>query len=245
MSITSAPASSSCAASSTRSSSVRRSPASENESGVALTIPISHGRPPSASVPRVVRSGRAGALTGRPPIPSACGLLGEPLDLHRHALGTPIRAPGRPPRPRAPAPRFRARAARPASSPSRVRRSSTSPTVRGLLVARREDGPRRADPAGPGTIGWASSGRSAASAEHLLGGVAVAGRERARSDSPERRARRGSAAGSIGCPSGISCVRHGASRPSRSTSRSTASFAIRRQVVSLPPVIVISPLEVS
>ena len=40
-------------------------------------------------------------------------------------------------------------------------------------------------------------------------------------------------------------MRHGASRPSRSTIRSTASFAIRRQVVSLPPVIVIIPLDVS
>ncbi len=46
-------------------------------------------------------------------------------------------------------------------------------------------------------------------------------------------------------PSGISCVRQGASRPSRSTIRSTASFAIRRHVVSLPPVIVIIPLDVS
>ena len=40
-------------------------------------------------------------------------------------------------------------------------------------------------------------------------------------------------------------MRHGASRPSRSTIRSTVIFAIRRQVVSLPPVIVIIPLEVS
>ena len=40
-------------------------------------------------------------------------------------------------------------------------------------------------------------------------------------------------------------MRHGAWRPSRSTRRSTASLAIRRQVVSLPPVIVIIPLEVS
>ena len=40
-------------------------------------------------------------------------------------------------------------------------------------------------------------------------------------------------------------MRQGACRPSRSTTRSTASFAIRRHVVSLPPVIVISPLEVS
>ena len=40
-------------------------------------------------------------------------------------------------------------------------------------------------------------------------------------------------------------MRQGASRPSRSTIRSTASFAIRRQVVSLPPVIVTSPELVS
>ena len=46
-------------------------------------------------------------------------------------------------------------------------------------------------------------------------------------------------------PSGISCVRQGASRPSRSTIRSTAILAIRRQVVSLPPVIVTRPELVS
>ena len=46
-------------------------------------------------------------------------------------------------------------------------------------------------------------------------------------------------------PSGTSAVRQGASRPSRSTIRSTACFAIRRQVVSLPPVIVKSPEDVS
>ena len=40
-------------------------------------------------------------------------------------------------------------------------------------------------------------------------------------------------------------MRQGASRASRSTSRSTVIFAIRRQVVSLPPVIVIIPEEVS
>ena len=56
---------------------------------------------------------------------------------------------------------------------------------------------------------------------------------------------RGSSAASTGAPSGISCVRHGASRPSRSTIRSTASLAMRRQVVSFPPVMVMRPLEVS
>ena len=43
----------------------------------------------------------------------------------------------------------------------------------------------------------------------------------------------------------ISSVRQGASRPSRSAIRSTAIFAIRRHVVSLPPVIVINPELVS
>ena len=40
-------------------------------------------------------------------------------------------------------------------------------------------------------------------------------------------------------------MRQGASRASRSTIRSTASLAIRRQVVSFPPVIVSSPELVS
>ena len=40
-------------------------------------------------------------------------------------------------------------------------------------------------------------------------------------------------------------MRHGASRASRSTRRSTAIFAIRRHVVSFPPVIVTIPLDVS
>ena len=81
--------------------------------------------------------------------------------------------------------------------------------------------------------------------EHVARGVAVAGGELGVGVVRHARADRGSAAGSTGIPSGISCVRHGASRPSRSTIRSTASFAIRRQVVSLPPVMVTSPLEVS
>ena len=40
-------------------------------------------------------------------------------------------------------------------------------------------------------------------------------------------------------------MRQGAWRNSRSTIRSTVIFAIRRHVVSLPPVIVMSPDEVS
>jgi hypothetical protein len=43
----------------------------------------------------------------------------------------------------------------------------------------------------------------------------------------------------------MSSVRHGASRPSRSTIRSTVISAIFRHVVSLPPVIVSIPDEVS
>ena len=80
--------------------------------------------------------------------------------------------------------------------------------------------------------------------QHLLGGVAVARGERLASsvvdalDGGQLDRRPAARAGSP-------CVRQGASRPSRSTSRSTAIFAIRRQVVSLPPVIVIRPLEVS
>ena len=63
MSIRSAPSPSSWAASATRWSRVRGSPSSENESGVALTIPISHGRPPSTRVPRAVWSARDGIIT--------------------------------------------------------------------------------------------------------------------------------------------------------------------------------------
>ena len=46
-------------------------------------------------------------------------------------------------------------------------------------------------------------------------------------------------------PSGISAVWQRASRPALSTIRSTVSLAIRRQVVSLPPVMVSIPDEVS
>jgi hypothetical protein len=77
-----------------------------------------------------------------------------------------------------------------------------------------------------------------------VGGVAVAAGELLEGVLPHALdARRSSA--ETGIPSGISPVRQGASRPSRSTRRSTVIFAIRRQVVSLPPVIVTIPLEVS
>ena len=81
--------------------------------------------------------------------------------------------------------------------------------------------------------------------QHRRGLVTVA-RRRARRTAPSATpAERSSSSGSTCWPSGISCVRQGASRASRSTIRSTVIFAIRRQVVSLPPVIVIMPLEVS
>ena len=50
-----------------------------------------------------------------------------------------------------------------------------------------------------------------------------------------------SSASAAAIPSGMSSVRQGATRPSRSTIRSTTCLAIRRQVVSLPPVIVEHP----
>ena len=81
--------------------------------------------------------------------------------------------------------------------------------------------------------------------EHVVGGVAVAGGERSVGllghplhARQIRQRRRPARAGSRACGTG-------ASRASRSTRRSTVSLAIRRHVVSLPPVIVIIPLEVS
>ena len=142
----------------------------------------------------------------------------------------PERAPRIPRRGRA-----RARPAAPGACGAAARRRCCAP-ARGAPRAR----PRRADRAG--------RRRSAAPAralgrqrEHLVGGVAVAGGERRRRTSPARPPRAAAPRPRSACPSGISCVRHGASRASRSTRRSTVIFAIRRQVVSLPPVIVIIP----
>ena len=77
--------------------------------------------------------------------------------------------------------------------------------------------------------------------QHVVREVPVAARELlARASGAATRS-----AGETGIPSGTSCVRHLISEPSRQTIRSTVSLAIRRQVVSLPPVIVIIPDEVS
>ena len=81
--------------------------------------------------------------------------------------------------------------------------------------------------------------------QHVARGVAVARGERLRRTASGTPSTRGSSSTAIAWPSGISCVRQGASRASRSTSRSTVILAIRRHVVSLPPVIVIIPEEVS
>ena len=87
-------------------------------------------------------------------------------------------------------------------------------------------------------------GALARECQDIVSGVAIAGRERTigTSGTPGRRS---SSSASMACPSGISCVRQGASRASRSTSRSTVCLAMRRQVVSLPPVIVSTPESAS
>ena len=125
-----------------------------------------------------------------------------------------------------------------------MRRRRTSPTRVRLLVAGAE---RRLGE----QVGQAVDdrlGQLAAlggDAQDVVGGVAVAAGERAVGvlghalDARQLVGRRPRGrAGSRAC---------GTARPalSRSTIRSTASLAIRRQVVSLPPVIVIIPLEVS
>ena len=107
--------------------------------------------------------------------------------------------------------------------------------------------PPRPRPAGPAARRARSAGparRARARRQHVVRGVAVAAGEALVGVLGHPRHAR-EAGGSTACPSGISCVRQGASRASRSTRRSTAMLAIRRQVVSLPPVMVIMPLEVS
>ena len=155
----------------------------------------------------------------------------------------------RPSRARGPAPRRRGAAAGPVASRSRAAsrpeaRAAQEHVADASRPARggRRRRPRRAGRAGPSTIGWASSPRSAATREHVVRGVAVAAGERRvgllgdaldpRQLAPDRPRGR---AGSRACGTARR-------RASRSTRRSTVILAIRRQVVSLPPVIVIMPL---
>ena len=93
-------------------------------------------------------------------------------------------------------------------------------------------------------------GALAGEPQHVARGVPVAEARAARGSPPAGRPRRGPRAGRGRArrrPSRAGCRRCGraASRPSRSTIRSTTCLAIRRQVVSLPPVIVSIPDEVS
>ena len=173
---------------------------------------------------------------------SAARARPRPRPRRRRASST---SRARRPSPRRPAAPTRRRAA----AARRAARAGCGAAARRRRCAPARGGPRSPTSASrsgrPATIGSASSGSLAGEVEHGAGGVAVAEGELARPP-PRRRpsgASRSSGAASI--PSGISAVRQGASRPSRSTSRSTVCFAIRRQVVSLPPVIVSIPEEVS
>ena len=218
------------------------SPPSENESGVAFTIPISSGAPPSVEPPA------AGAQDARRRAHShqalGRGLVAERRGLGGAARGVPAQllaqrggdalgacSPG-------------AHSARAPVSPSRVRRSSTSPTVPRLLAPRGVDrlGEQvRAARGAPAARARRALGRER---EHVARGVAVAAGElrvgvlRHALDPRQR--------GGVDRHAERDLVRPaGRVAASRSTIRSTASFAIRRQVVSLPPVIVTIPLDVS
>ena len=136
---------------------------------------------------------------------------------------------------------------RAAVSPSRVRRSSASPTVRACSWRAAWTTSASRSGGRPGLVDDRLGELPALGGdrEHVVGEVAVAAGQLRVGGA---RARPRPAAGpraATDWPSGISWVRQGASRASRSTSRSTVCLAIRRHVVSLPPVIVIMPLEVS
>ena len=164
----------------------RARPPSENESGVALTIPISHGRPPSSTSPRVLAQHAPPRRDHRRDLrrhgPSASRLLGRSrVDLERgrarssqpssprHHLGDRARGPLG-----AGAPAARAPPAARAACGAAARRRRCAPAR-----ARAASTPRRAGRAGRRTIGCASSPRSRGQREHVVRGVAVAAGERA------------------------------------------------------------------
>ena len=167
--------------------------------------------------------------------------LAAPAELPREDLADALR-PAPPPRrdrPRPPRRRARAPPAAPGACGAAARRRCCAP-ARGGRPAR----PRRAGRAGRRrSAGPALRARPRARAPR--GRRGRSGRRAPRRTRPGTPSTRGSSSTAIAWPSGISCVRQGASRASRSTRRSTVIFAIRRQVVSLPPVIVIIPEEVS
>ena len=178
MSISAAPAASGATRPARRAPRRDRSrPASENESGVALTIPDQRPRagPAERHVPSLVRGERQLARSA-PTSPPAAPRRRTRL-LRDRAASQP--SPRRSPRPTrcGTSPAGRAAPGRRAG-PRRVRRSSTSPTLRRLLVARRERRlgqqvgqarRRSAAPAGP---------RSAAVSSTCARGVAVAAGQR-------------------------------------------------------------------
>ena len=188
------------------------------------------------------------------------GLLGEALELARQALLVPAElarelsptrrsgAPGcstraLPRRERAGAAVGGGQLARGQQPQARAPQQHVADAARLLAAGGERDLGEQVGQPGDDRLGeLAALGRER---EHLVGGVAVAGGERRVGRLAGTPSTRGSSSTSIACPSGISCVRQGASRASRSTSRSTVIFAIRRHVVSLPPVIVIMPEEVS
>ena len=199
-------------------------------------------RTPRARSRRRGRGQRARLRRRRRRCPSAARLgVARSARAPRRALARPSRARARAPRAtRAHGVAVGEPSSRAASSPRRVRRSSTSPMRARLLAAGRErDLGEQVGQPGDDRLGQLAALARRAPAPRARRGRS--GRERrvgvARRRPPRAAARRRS----IACPSGISCVRHGASRASRSTSRSTVILAIRRQVVSLPPVIVIMP----
>ena len=240
---------------------------SENESGVALTMPMSTGRERSSSRSRSGRitppprggpgRGRGRLLVARRRRSRARRDVDGNQPLGARHLAPVARAParrarrpspaGRPSRaPPSRAPRRRPRRARRASSsPSRVRRSSTSATECACSWSDRERRlggdvrQLRADPLGQRGVGRRQPHhevrRVPVAGGQVHAGVLVHARRPPGSDWPRPPACR---AGSRACgtaPRGPRARRSGP-RP---------SFAIRRQVVSLPPVIVTSPELVS
>ena len=225
-------------------------PPSLKESGDALTIPISNGRGAELAAPSRTRAAAAaGALNGRAPGRVPAGMpLGGRLGRERFELGSEAalvpaelareHLARRAVRRR----RRRAELARGEQPEAGAAQQHVADAAR-LLVARRErDLGEQVGAVRDDRLRQLSA--LAGDLEHLERGVPVARGERlvgVVGDALQAR----QLLGEIAWPSGISCVRQAASRASRRTSRSTVIFAIRRQVVSLPPVIVIMPEEVS
>ena len=159
--------------------------ASENESGVAFTIPISTGSARSVEEQRSRRRQRSSAASRarrRAARPAAARApRPAPPRASARARARPARRPSRARRParapptRAPLRARSARARRASSRPSRVRRSSTSAERAAPARARRRRPPRPRGRAGSGLIALAELGCRRRQLQHVLRGVAVAG----------------------------------------------------------------------